>query len=441
MPQLSFRGGIHPLQKTHHGKGLTNQLPIREAEAPKLVAIPLVQHIGAPCAPCVSAGDSVYMGQKIGQVRGYVSAPVHASVSGKVVAVEPRLVAGGATPLCVVIENDFQDRWDPSIAPMDPALLDRDALLSRVLEGGIVGMGGATFPAHVKLSPPKDKKIDFLLLNGAECEPYLSADHRVMLERAQGVLQGVAILQRILNASRCIIGVEANKKDAFQALEQAAQRSGVELKLMKVKYPQGSEKQLVQTLTGRQVPSGKLPMDAGCVVVNVSSAYAVYEAVALGRPLISRVVSVTGEGVNQPANLQVRIGDSVASLLRQCGGLKEDVERLVSGGPMMGIALLQEDVPVTKGMSGILALRKAQLGPREQTACIHCGRCLSGCPIHLMPFELCNDCERNDWAAAEKHGALDCIECGSCTYVCPAKREITSSIRIAKRQIMAARKK
>ena len=178
-----------------------------------------------------------------------------------------------------------------------------------------------------------------------------------------------------------------------------------------------------------------------CIRDRVSSAYAVYEAVALGRPLISRVVSVTGEGVNQPANLQVRIGDSVASLLRQCGGLKEDVERLVSGGPMMGIALLQEDVPVTKGMSGILALRKAQLGPREQTACIRCGRCLSGCPIHLMPFELCNDCERNDWAAAEKHGALDCIECGSCTYVCPAKREITSSIRIAKRQIMAARKK
>lgn len=441
MPMFTFRGGIHPLHKTHHGKLLSCELPIREAEAPGQVAIPLVQHIGAPCVPCVNVGDQVYMGQKIGEVRGYVSAPVHASVSGKVIAIEPRLVAGGGTPQCIVIENDFQDAWDPSIQPADVDSLDHDALVARVLEAGIVGMGGATFPAHVKLSPPKDKQIDFLLLNGAECEPYLTADHRMMLEHADGIIKGVSILEKILSAKRCIIGVENNKLDAFKALQKAAAGTNIEVALMQVKYPQGSEKQLIQALTGRQVPSGKLPMDAGCVVVNVSSAYAVYEAVCLGRPLISRVVTVTGEGVNNPANLRVRIGDSTASLLRQCGGLKEGVSRLISGGPMMGIALIQEDVPVTKGTSGLLALTKAQLGPRDKTACIHCGRCLRGCPIHLVPFELCNDTERNDWASAEKHNALDCIECGSCTYVCPAKREITSSIRIAKRQIMALRKK
>ncbi len=441
MPQLSFRGGIHPLHKTHHGKGLTNKLPIRDAAPPRQVTIPMSQHIGAPCAPCVQVGDHVYLGQKIGEVRGFVSAPIHSSVSGTVLSVGPHLVAGGATPVCVTIENDMQDTWDPAIQPADPDTLDRDALVKRVLEGGIVGMGGATFPAHVKLSPPKDKTIDFLLLNGAECEPYLSADHRLMVENAPEILKGVAILQKILNASQCVIGVESNKPDAFDILTKAAEGTNVQVRMMAVKYPQGSEKQLIQALTGRQVPSGKLPMDAGCVVVNVSSAFAVYEAVCLGRPLVSRVVSVTGEGVNSPANLRVRLGDSVSSLLAQCGGLTDGVERLVSGGPMMGVALMTDDVPVTKGMSGVLALQTKQLGDRTQTACIRCGRCLRGCPIHLLPFELCNDVEAGDWERAEHHGALDCIECGSCTYVCPAKREITSSIRIAKRQILASRKK
>lgn len=332
MPQLSFRGGIHPLQKTHHGKGLTNQLPIREAEAPKLVAIPLVQHIGAPCAPCVSAGDSVYMGQKIGQVRGYVSAPVHASVSGKVVAVEPRLVAGGATPLCVVIENDFQDRWDPSIAPMDPALLDREALLSRVLEGGIVGMGGATFPAHVKLSPPKDKKIDFLLLNGAECEPYLSADHRVMLERAQGVLQGVAILQRILNASRCIIGVEANKKGRLpgpgaggpgQRRGAKAHEGQVPPGLGKAAGP-GAHRQagaLRQAADGRRLRGGERFLRLCGVRGGGPGAAADFPRGFRHRR--------GREPAGQPAGSHRRLRGLPAAPVRRA---EEDVERLVSGG-------------------------------------------------------------------------------------------------------------
>lgn len=438
----SFLGGIHPLGSIGHGKSLTADSPIEQMPAPKYVTIPMSQHIGTPCRPSVQKGDYVQVGQRVGEVGGFVSAPVHASVSGTVVEVGPKLTAGGGTGLCVVIENDFKDEWAQEHT-LDKRLLDEvDAAqaLKSLADCGVVGMGGATFPAHVKLSPPKDKKIEYLILNGAECEPFLNADHRMMLEYSEKIIDGVRLIARILGGPKCIIGIEDDKKAAAATMEKAASGTGIEVTLMPVKYPQGSEKQLIHVLTGRQVPSGKLPMDVGCVVVNVSTAAAVYDAVLMHRPLIDRVVSVTGSVVH-PKNLMVRIGTNIADLIEHCGGLKPEVDRVVSGGPMMGIALFDLNVPVTKGTSGVLALNNKQTGRGTLTNCIRCGRCVKGCPIHLLPYELCNDVEKNDWAAAEKHSALDCVECGSCTYVCPAKRNITSSLRIAKRQVMALRNK
>jgi len=371
---------------------------------------------------------------------GFVSAPIHASVSGTVKAIEPRLTISGAPTPCVIIENDFKDAWHPDIAPRENVeALEPKQIVEIVKNCGIVGLGGASFPTHVKLSPAPDMVVDTVIINGAECEPYLTSDHRLMLERTKDLVEGVKLIMRALSVQKGVIGVEVNKPDAIEAL-RALETDQIRVQPMKVKYPQGSEKQLISACTGRQVPSGKLPAAAGCVVCNAGTAVAVYDAVVKGLPIVETVVTVTG-AVGKPANLLTRVGTPFEELIEYCGGVGEDVGKVVAGGPMMGIAVYNLSVPVQKSTSGILALKKSQIETPAQTSCIRCGRCAQGCPMHLLPMMLNRATKLRNWEMAEEYHALDCIECGSCTYNCPAKLNITTNIRTAKRTIMAARRK
>jgi Na+-translocating ferredoxin:NAD+ oxidoreductase subunit C len=437
MKTVTFRGGIHP----RYSKELSSGEAVRRLEAPAEVAIPLSQHIGAPALPCVEKGDEVLLGQVVGEPGGFVSSAVHSPVSGKVKAVERRPGPIGASVECVVIENDGEDRrssrdglgdaW-PEAAP--------GALKERVQAAGIVGMGGAAFPTQVKLSPPQEKPIDTVILNGAECEPYLTADHRLMLERPEAVLTGLEIVVRILGAGRGLVGVEVNKPDAIEALGKAAEGRPVEIVPLEIKYPQGAEKQLIDACLGRRVPSGGLPMDVGVVVQNVGTAAAVTEAVVEGSPLVERVVTVTGEAVSRPANLRVRIGTPIAFLLEACGGLKDDVGKLILGGPMMGFAVAGAELPVTKGTSGVLALREEQVSAKPPGPCIRCGRCGRVCPMRLVPTDIAVASARGEVERAERADAMDCIECGSCAFDCPAGIPLVQHIRLAKGALLAKRR-
>ena len=425
---LTFRRGVHP----HEGAGekrATGARPIEVMPAPALAAVPLLQHAGAPCKPLVKIGERVYLGQKVGEADGFVSAAVHAPVSGKVKGVQPRIIAGGRRVAAVLIENDGLDEWDPALAPA-PDADDPACLLEAVRAAGVVGMGGATFPTHVKLSPPKDKPIDTVILNGAECEPFLSADHRVMIEEADAVVDGLRLAAKIVGAKALRIGVEDNKPDAAASLRKAA---GQEARVCEVraKYPQGSEKQLIQALTGRRVPSGGLPMDAGCVVINASTAAAISRAVRKGRPLIERVLTVDGE-VGEGKNLRVRLGTEIGEAVACCGGAKEGVNKIVLGGPMMGQCAYDLHTPVTKGVSGIL-LFKDDAPEKPLGNCVRCGGCVNVCPVGLMPLTLYALARKGlyDRARDQQH-LMDCIECGACAYQCPARLPLVQSIRAAK---------
>lgn len=440
---VTFRGGVHPLHREHHGKPLTAGLPIEKADVPRRLVIPLSQHIGAPCECLVSVGDTVLMGQKIGEASGFVSIPVHASCSGKVVSVERHPHSSGSNVMAVILENDYNDTLDPSIKPY-PSIeqMSSQEIVAAIREAGIGGMGGAMFPAHVKLSPPPDKQVDTLLINGAECEPFLTADHRLMLERPEDIVYGVRALMRALSLESAYIGIEVNKPDGIESVQKACEGvRGITVLPLRVKYPQGAEKQLIEAATGRQVPSGKLPADAGCVVQNIGTAAAVGRALRTGMPLFERVVTVSGFSIKQPKNLLVRVGTSVEYLLQQCGGLKENAAKVLMGGPMMGIAQYDLSVPVVKGTSGVLAMPLRKDEGKPEGPCLRCGRCSEACPMHLQPMRLTALAQINDLDQAEKEHLLDCMECGCCTYICPARRHMVQTIRTAKRKLIASRKR
>lgn len=432
----TFKGGVHP-HETGNGKQSTNAQAVIDAKVPAFVTIPLSQHIGAPCKCVVTPGQVVAMGQVIGEAGGFVSAPVHASVSGKVKALCDCVLQSGKSVPAVVIENDFEDRWDECVKPRaNVGSLNAKELLEIVRDRGIVGLGGATFPTAVKLAPPPEKQVDTLILNGAECEPYLTSDHRLMLEHAAEVIDGMLLEAKMLGASRMMVGIEDNKPDAVSAMQQAAQGKNIEVVALPTKYPQGGEKQLIFALTGRRVPNGGLPADVKTVVSNVSTAYAVSKAVRENKPLIDRVVTVAGH-VKKPANLRVRIGTPLLDLVQACGGFEDGVRKVVLGGPMMGAAISTLHIPVTKGTSGLLAFGEEGVHAKE-SPCIRCGRCVQACPMRLVPTQIDAYARRSHWEDCEKIGAMNCMECGACTFVCPAKRELTQSCRMAKLGIRAA---
>ena len=435
---LTFKGGIHP----HDNKAYTNKVPIRVLDGCSEHVYPVIQHIGAPLTPTVAVGDKVYVGTKIADSDAFVSAPVHSSVSGTVTAIEPRLHPNGNMVNSIIVENDFEYEVDANVTPKGEIEdLSPQEIIQIVREAGIVGMGGAGFPTHIKLSPPPDKKIEYIVVNGAECEPYLTSDHRVMLERPDQVLYGLRAIMRIFDMDKGYVAIENNKPDAIAIMKKAAENyAGIEIKTLKKKYPQGSEKHLIYAVTGREVPSGGLPADAGVIVVNIDTAVSIGIAIMTGMPAIRRIVTVSGDAVKKPANYEVRTGTNFRHVFTCEGGFKTEPANVLQGGPMMGIAQSSLDVPVTKGTSALLALVRSPKTYEDEQACIRCGRCVKVCPMHLVPMMLNLHAVNGDLEACEKLNAADCIECGSCAYICPARKHLVSNIRVAKQKVIAKRR-
>lgn len=434
----AFPGGIHPVEGMN-GKAVNGLNAIRELEAPPRVVIPLQQNIGAPAKANVNKGDHVKVGQVIGVAGGFVSAPVHSSVSGTVVDIRDCMLPNGKMTPAVVIDNDYQDEW-VELNPSDhPESLSAAELQQIVRDAGIVGLGGATFPTAVKITPAAGKTIEKLVINGAECEPYLTADHRLMLENASDIVDGIRLMMLALDVREAIIGIENNKMDAVDMLSAAAKNvEGIKVTALPVRYPQGGEKQLIYALTKRQVPNGGLPLDVGIVVCNVGTVYAIDRAIREGRPLVDRVVTVGGL-VNNPGNFKARIGTTIEYLIQAAGGFRPGIKQFIYGGPMMGMSIARTDIPVTKGCSGILALDQPAMESQE-SACIRCGRCMRACPMKLNPTKIDANVRLDRFDEAEKLGVMNCLECGACTFACPAKRSLTQSCRVAKTTI-AKRKK
>ncbi|MDD2400741.1 MAG: electron transport complex subunit RsxC [Clostridia bacterium] len=439
MNMSTFKGGTH----VPGYKELTQGLATIPAKIPNKLYIPVSQHIGAPCIPLVQIGDEVKKGQKIAEGKGFVTAPIHSSVSGKVLAIEKKQHPGGNFVNCIVIENDGKEEWAVTVQPnSNPEELSSEEIRKIVFEAGIVGLGGATFPTHVKYAPVENKQAEFIILNGVECEPYITADHRIMLEKPERIIAGLRYKLRSTGCKKGIIAIEENKLDAIEKLTKLCElEENIEVIALKEKYPQGSEKQLIFACTGREVPVGGLPLDAGVIVNNVATAVAVADAIELGIPLIERITTLSGDGIKKPANYLVRIGTLFSDLIEESGGFTGDIDKIISGGLMMGKTVFTDDIPIVKGSSGIVVLKK-QLGvDGKEYNCVRCAKCVDACPMFLEPTTIVKLAKRGLWEEAEKNNIMSCIECGSCVYVCPASIPLVQYIRRAKLAIGAARAK
>jgi electron transport complex protein RnfC len=432
-------GSVHP----RYHKDATAALPLEVMPAPALVQVPMSQHLGAPSKPIVAKGDLVALGQLIAEPVGFVSASAHSPVSGVVKAISEGISTSGKPTTIIEIENDGQDRPGSPLQPRsDWESLDAKSLVSIVAAAGIVGMGGAGFPTHIKLSPPPGKTIDTLILNGAECEPFLTADQRLMMEKSDAIWQGIRILRHILGGPKIRVAIEDNKPEAIKAMEKALEKADgdVEIVSLTTAYPMGAEKQLIYSILGREIPSGALPADVGALVENVATCAAVYDAVVLGQPLTQRVVTVTGPLIRRPANLMARIGTRLADLIVFCGGFTGDSGKLICGGPMMGVAQVSALVPMGKTTSGILALPRKDVALFESAPCIGCNRCVRACPMSLLPSTITMGVEADQMEMVENLNVLDCIECGCCSFVCPARRPMVQLMRQGKSRVQLARR-
>ena len=438
MVKFTFTGGVHP----YDGKELSKDKPIKEYLPKGDMVYPLSQHIGAPAKPIVKKGDYVLAGQKIAEADGYVSAPIYATVSGTVKAVEPCRVVTGDGVMSIVVENDGEYKEVIFQQPKPVELLLKEDILKLIQEAGVVGMGGAGFPTHVKLAPKDPDEIDFVIINCAECEPYLTSDYRRMMEEPEKLVEGLRIMLRLFDKARGILAVEDNKKDCIQKLRNLTRTDDrISVTTLHTKYPQGSERHLIYAVTGRAINSSMLPADVGCIVNNVDTVVSVYNAVKEGKPVMQRIVTVTGDCIKEPRNFMVKIGTSYAELIEEAGGFVKEPEKIVSGGPMMGFALFDVNVPVTKTSSALLCLSKDEVSCAKQTACINCGRCVEVCPGRVVPSRLAVLADRGEREAFEALNGMECCECGCCSYICPAKRHLTQSIKSMRRMILADRKK
>jgi len=421
-----FRGGVHPPQSKNTMECATTKMGV-----PEIVIIPMQQHIGAPCQAVVKKGDTVKVGQIIGNSNAYVSVPVHSSVSGTVTAVSERVISGSKPVVCVEIKPDGLQEVSENVKP--PVVDSKENFLKAIRDSGLTGLGGAGFPTHVKLNPPKDANIDTLIINGAECEPYITSDYRECLENTGSIIEGIKHVLKWTGIPKAMIGIEDNKPEAIKRLKSAVEKiSNISVHGLKTLYPQGAEKMLIKTLTGREVPPGKLPSDVGCLVMNVASVAFVADYLKTGMPLIKKRVTVDGSSVKTPMNVEALIGTPVGEVFKFSGGFTSEPAKIIMGGPMMGVSLYSDEIPVMKYTNALLALNDKDAKIPEEDVCIRCGRCVNACPMNLLPFDIDRLVKANQCDDLDKYNVMDCIECGCCAYVCPAKRMLTQSIRLGK---------